>query len=201
MADFLGNLREVLGLGKANQAQSSSGASGEQKQRNTGSAAKGNGDFLSLLRSLFPAQQGNAQSSGSSREAPGLAWSQMGGTTTLYDGVPGDIRVMKRIRMGRDDAFADGGDTNDVTVDDVVTGMVIRGMYGEGEDRRRRLYEDGFNYDRVMNRVNSAYKNGNQNYYGQLPDKYGIRYRRKSGNKYAGGQQYFTPDDYIRSAR
>lgn len=153
-------------------------------------------------RSMQPVQntqpsKSNGGSS-SSGEAPGLAWSQMVGTETLYDGVPGDIRVMKRVPMGgTSNAYTDGGDTNDVTVDDVVTGMVIRGMYGEGEDRKERLYKDGFNYDRVMKRVNDAYRTGKQDYYGKLTDKYGIRYRRRSGNKYAGGQQYYIPDDYI----
>lgn len=200
MADFWGNFREALGLGKANHTQHLSNISEEQRQRYAdrynNSAAKSGDAFVNNLRSAS-SRQGNAQSV----EAPGLAWSQMGGTTTLYDGVPGDIRVIKRVRMGRNDAFADGGDTNDVTVDDVVTGMVISGMYGEGEDRKQRLYNDGFNYDRVMDRVNKAYESGKQKYYGSLPNKYGIRYRRRSGDSYAGGQQYFTPDDYIRPAR
>lgn len=147
-------------------------------------------------RSMAP--KASEQSNQSTKDAPGLAWSQMVGTETLYDGVPGDIRVMKRVPMGgASNAYTDGGDTDDVTVDDVVTGMVIRGMYGEGEDRKERLYKDGFNYDRVMQRVNNAYKTGKQDYYGKLTDKYGIRYRRNSGDSYAGGQQYFVPDDYI----
>jgi len=131
----------------------------------------------------------------STEEAPGLAWSQMAGTETLYDGVPGDIRVMRRAPYKGQ--YVDGGDTNDVTVDDVVTGMVIRGMYGEGEKRKERLYKDGFNYDRVMKRVNDAYRAGKQDYYGRLTDRYGIRYHLKNGDKYAGGQEYFIPDDYI----
>ena len=200
MADFWGNFREALGLGKANHTQHLSNISEEQRQRYAdrynNSAAKSGDTFVNNLRSAS-SRQGNTQSG----EAPGLAWSQMGGTTTLYDGVPGDIRVMKRVRMGGNNAYVDGGDTNDVTVDDVVTGMVIRGMYGDGEDRIRRLYEDGFNYDRVMSRVNDAYKSGKQDYYGKLPDKYGIRYRRRSGDRYAGGQQYFIPDDYVGPAR
>ena len=147
-------------------------------------------------RSMAPKRE--AQSGQSLEDAPGLAWSQMSGTETLYDGVPGDIRVMKRVPMGgAGSPYADGGDTNDVTVDDVVTGMVIKGMYGTGDERKERLYQDGFDYDRVMKRVNDAYRSGKQDYYGKLTDKYGIRYRRRSGDKYAGGQQYFIPDDYI----
>lgn len=131
----------------------------------------------------------------SADEAPGLAWSQMAGTETLYDGVPGDIRVMRRTPYRGQ--YVDGGDTDDVTVDDVVTGMVIKGMYGSGEKRKEQLYKDGFNYDRVMKRVNDAYKSGKQDYYGKLADRYGIRYHLRNGDKYAGGQSYFIPDDYI----
>ena len=149
-------------------------------------------------RSMAPKNNGRPDVETSDEGAPGLAWSQMVGTETLYDGVPGDIRVMKRVPMGgANNAYTDGGDTNDVTVDDVVTGMVIRGMYGVGDERRERLYRDGFNYDRVMKRVNDAYRTGKQDYYGKLTDKYGIRYRRNSGDSYAGGQQYYIPDDYI----
>lgn len=150
-------------------------------------------------RSMSP--RGNTQPSDtatSTEEAPGLAWSQMAGTETLYDGVPGDIRVMKRVSMGGDNnSYTDGGDTDDVTVDDVITGMVIKGMYGQGEERKERLYKDGFNFDRVMQRVNDAYNKGKQDYYGKLIDKYGIRYTTKNGIKYAGGQEYYIPDDYL----
>ncbi len=148
--------------------------------------------------SMAPKNDGRPDVETSDEDAPGLAWSLIEGTNTLYDGVPGDIRVMRRVPMGgQGNYYVDGGDTDDVTVDDVVTGMVIKGMYGVGEDRKERLYRDGFNYDRVMKRVNDAYRTGKQDYYGKLTDKYGIRYRRRSGDKYAGGQQYFIPDDYI----
>ena len=154
-------------------------------------------DFAALMRQAFQGQNGEAQGDPYEHE-PGLAWSLMEGTNTLYDGIPGDIRVMKRVPLaGRKDSYVDGGDTNDVTVDDVVTGMVIKGMYGNGDERRQRLLNDGFNYDRVMKRVNDAYRSGKQDYYGKLTDKYGIRYRSSRGDKYAGGQQYFIPDDYI----
>ena len=191
MANFIDNWRNALAnLFESNipKTRHFSDFTDEEKQR---------------YRSMQPVQntqpsKSNGGSS-SSGEAPGLAWSQMVGTETLYDGVPGDIRVMKRVPMGgNSNAYTDAGDTDDVTVDDVVTGMVIRGLYGDGEDRKERLYKDGFNYDRVMKRVDNAYKNGKQDYYGKLIDKYGIRYTTKNGIKYAGGQQYYIPDDYIR---
>lgn len=145
-------------------------------------------------RSMAP-KQGTQPEQQSTGEAPGLAWSLMDGTGTLYDGVPGDIRVVKRTPYRGQ--YIDDGATNDVTVDDVVTGMVIRGMYGVGDERKDRLYQDGFDYDRVMKRVNDAYRSGKQDYYGKLTDKYGIRYKRRDGVKYAGGQEFFVPDDYI----
>lgn len=190
MASFIDNWRDALtrvfDSGRPN-VRHFSDFTEEEKQR---------------YRSMQPVQNTQPSNSNggssSSGEAPGLAWSQMVGTETLYDGVPGDIRVMKREPMrGTSNAYTDGGDTNDVTVDDVVTGMVIKGMYGVGDERRERLYRDGFNYDRVMKRVNDAYRAGKQDYYGNLTDKYGIRYRRRSGDSYAGGQQYYIPDDYI----
>lgn len=149
-------------------------------------------------RSTSPIMNGRADQTrddSSSSDAPGLAWSLMDGTETLYDGVPGDIRVVKRTPYRGQ--YIDDGTTDDVTVDDVVTGMVIKGMYGVGDERKERLYKDGFDYDRVMKRVNDAYRSGKQDYYGKLTDKYGIRYKRASGIKYAGGQEFFVPDDYI----
>lgn len=189
MANFIDNWRNALAnLFESNtpKVRHFSDFTEAEKQRYRSMAPQGNTPATS---------GGNTSSTG---EAPGLAWSQMEGTSTLYDGVPGDIRVMKRTPMGgSSNAYADGGNTNDVTVDDVITGMVIKGMYGQGEERKERLYKDGFNYDRVMQRVNDAYRTGKQDYYGSLTDKYGIRYGLKQGNKYAGGQQYFIPDDYI----
>ncbi len=138
----------------------------------------------------------DTQSTGS---APGLYWPLIEGAETILGGTNiNDARVIKRMPMGGGSSnYYDGGNTDDVTINDVVTGMVIRGMYGVGEDRKRRLYEDGFDYDRVMKRVNDAYRAGKQDYYGKLTDKYGIRFDTSSGSRYPGGQQYFIPDDYI----
>lgn len=37
---------------------------------------------------------------------------------------------------------------------------VLRGEYGNGEERRRRLWEDGFDYDAVQSIVNALVKDG-----------------------------------------
>lgn len=37
---------------------------------------------------------------------------------------------------------------------------VLRGEYGNGEERRRRLWEDGFDYNAVQSIVNALVKDG-----------------------------------------
>ena len=193
MSSFFDELRRAIGIKVPGKVRHYSDFTEEEKAK---------------YRSMLPKVEGSDTDSNakwnepSDEDRPGFAWSLIEGTNTLYDGVPGDIRVIKRIPMGGEgNPYADGGDTDDVTVDDVVTGMVIRGMYGDGEDRKERLYKDGFNYNRVMKRVNDAYKNGRQDYYGKLTDRYGIKYKYRRGAKYAGGQQYYIPDDYVDTSR
>lgn len=192
MASFIDNWRDALtrvfDSGRPN-VRHFSDFTEEEKQR---------------YRSMQPVQNTQPSNSNggssSSGEAPGLYWPTISGTETMLGGTNiNDARVIKRKQMGgQGGGFYDDGDTDDVTINDVITGMVIRGMYGTGEERRRRLLNDGFSYDRVMQRVDDAYRKGRQDYYGKLTDKYGIRFNTSKGIKYPGGQEYYIQDDYVR---
>ena len=189
MASFIDNWRDALTRffdGGTPKVRHLSDISEEDRQRYASRAPK--------LNNVTPPSWISQES-----PAPGLYWPLIGGAETMLGGTDiNDARVIKRTPMkGDNSTYYDGGDTNDVTINDVVTGMVIKGMYGDGEERRRRLYEDGFNYDRVMQRVNDAYRTGKQDYYGKLTDKYGIRFYTPNGFRYPGGQKYFIPDDYV----
>lgn len=199
MSSFIDELRRAFGAKVPGPTRHFSDFSEEEKERYRSTSPINADPSLARLREQLRPKQDTSE--------PGLAYSLMDGFETLHDWVPGSVNVVRRKRIGDDKIshYVDAGDVSpeEMSVNDVVTGMVIRGMYGDGEERKQRLYDDGFRYDEVMKRVNDAYKKGKQDYYGKLVDKYGIRFSgsKRFGTKYAGGQEFEIPDDYIDYSR
>lgn len=144
---------------------------------------------------------GEEQSISASR--PNMDWSSMEGSTVRNNGFSDDEIQVRKYGFVPDSRYKDpiDGGTSEYSLDDIVTGLAINGFFDDQgvENRAQRMYDYGFNPERVQALVNEAYAKGSNNRLSRAAEENFLRWsgRNRSGREKAFPDKSIIYDDYL----
>lgn len=194
MENFFNALRTLVGANPVSPARSG-------KVRHLSDISEEERDAYRAMGPKRPTGQDSAKSKSKSR--PNMDWSSMEGNTVRNNGFSDDDLEVHKYGFIPDARYRDpiDGGRSEYSLDDIVTGMAINGFFDDQgiENRSQRMYDYGFNPERVQSLVNEAYARGTNDKLSRAAMDNFIRWsgKNKSGKEKSFPDRTVIYDDYL----
>lgn len=194
MDNFLNSLRMLTGI------KPLSGGKGGGKVRHLSDISEEERDRYRAMGPARPSGPDTDEKSSESR--PNMDWKNTKGSTVRNNGFSDDEIQVRKYSFVPDSRYKDpiDGGASEYSLDDIVTGLAINGFFDDQgvENRAQRMYDYGFNPERVQALVNEAYAKGSNNRLSRAAEENFLRWsgKNKSGKEKAFPDRSVIYDDY-----